>query len=158
MIKSYQKFRLKDKRKKNDLFAEVNWSEADDIKDCKVVKFTLGDKAAYVEKEWLNTFLFTIGKRAEQVKMIPQKILRSREYNTIVGIKAMKDIKKGEEIRARISLTLPSVEEEVISEVAKRIKTPKEDLKYKLTTGGHKTATDFIKERVKKQKHDPRLK
>ena len=61
--------------------------------------------------------LFAIGNEAEQRKMIPQKLTRVKWYETVVSVKATKDIRKGENITFPIKITLPSVEEEVIREV-----------------------------------------
>lgn len=125
MITEHEKFRLQNKigkTNKDDLFAEVNWTDNEDIKDCQVVKFTLGDKVAIVNKEHLNSMLFAMGNPEEQRKMIPQTIRRSRWYETIISVKAKKDIKTGESITFPLKITLPTAEEEVISEIKREQK------------------------------------
>lgn len=119
MIKNHQKFRMIDQRKVNDFFTEVNWKEEDLLtNDCKIIKFTFPNgKEAYIERKHLMEMLFVIGAPDEQIKMIPQTIRRSRHYETILGITATKDIKKGEKINVRVKIALPTVEEEVIAEM-----------------------------------------
>lgn len=117
MIRSHQSFRFADRGTGLEFFAEVNWNGAD---DCKRVRFTFpnGDKVV-IERDALNAMLFAIGTPEDQRKMIPEVRTTNRHYETIVGVKATKDIKRGEEIVFPISLTLPTFEEEVIAE-AKR--------------------------------------
>ena len=125
MLKEYEKFRLSDKNRQNDLFAEVNWKDDKAIDECKIVKFTLGDKVAYVPKNLLFSMIWTMGTPDEQAKSIPQKIKKVRWYETVVGVKVKRDIAKNETINFPIKLSLPSVEEEVISELSKSLKVPK---------------------------------
>ncbi len=135
MLDTYEKFRLTNKTGRTDqdnLFAEVNWSDKEEIQGCKVIKFTLGDKTAIIDRNELNAMLFTIGTSQDQQKMIPQIIRRSKWYETIIGVKAKKDICKGEEIRFPLKITLPSIEEEAIAEIKQQksevlLKIPKVD-------------------------------
>ena len=118
MIDTHEIFVMRDSSGKNNFEMEVNWSDNEELKDCKVlrVKFPNGD-VSYVRKEQLNELLFAIGSRSEQEKMIPQKIRRSRWYETTLKIKAQKDIRRGEDIITKVKLALPTVEEEVIAEI-----------------------------------------
>jgi len=109
-----------DKNGKNDVFFEVNWKDKVDINNCQVVKVTLGEKEAYIKRDELNAFLFAIGREEDQQKMIPQKLTKVRWYETVVGVKATKDIRKGEQINFPIKLSLPAVEKEIIGDVKKR--------------------------------------
>lgn len=124
MIEHYEKFRIPDEHKENDFFIEVNWDQNNKkINKCKILKFTFPDgKTAYVKKEYLNAVLFAIGSEKDQRKMIPQKITRVRWYETVLSVKAKKDIRKGENITFPIKLSLPPIEEEVISELKKDFK------------------------------------
>lgn len=117
MLDTHEKFRLIDKNKKNDLFVEVNWSDDAKINECKMVKFNMDGKEALVDVRELNSMLFAIGSPEVQRNLIPQTIKRSRHYETVISVKAKKDIKKGEEITFPIKITLPTVEDEVIAEV-----------------------------------------
>lgn len=121
MLKDFYRLRLPDLAKKNDLTMEVNWNEKDEnIKNCQVVKFTFKNgEEAYIKREDLNFFLFTIGTPEDQKKMIPQKLTKVRWYETVVGITATKDIAKGEKISFPIKLSLPVGEEEIIGGLKK---------------------------------------
>lgn len=79
---------------------------------------TLPDgKEYFIEKEILLGILWVIGNREEQQKMVPQKLTRVKWYETVLGIKATKDIHKGEMINVPIKLTLPAEESDIISEI-----------------------------------------
>ena len=120
MIKGYEKLRIPDETKKHDIIVEVNYNPHDkSVTDCKMIRFTVGGKASVVKKEHLTAVLFAIGNEEEQRKMIPQIQTRSRWYETVVSVKAKKDIKKGEDLTFPLKLTLPTFSEEIIAE-AKR--------------------------------------
>lgn len=120
MIKNYEKLRIPDESKINDVLAEVNWNPHDkSIEDCKKIRFTVGGKTAIVKKEHLTGFLFAIGNEEEQRKMIPVVQRRSRWYETVISVKAKKDIHKGEDITFPLKLTLPTIEEEALADIKK---------------------------------------
>lgn len=123
MIDGHEKFRLKDMSGKNDLLIEVNWNpDNPEQNECKVLKFTYPDgKTAVVKKEYLMSVLFAIGNEAEQKKMIPQRVSRSRWYETIISVKATKDIRKGESMTFPLKITLPSEEEEIVGSLSKDV-------------------------------------
>lgn len=126
MIDTYEKFRLPDENKAHEMFAEVNWNTADEkTNKCQFVKLTLGDKEVLVRKEHFIAFLFAIGTGEEQMGMIPQTITKTRWYETVVSVKATKDIRKGEEVTFPLKLTLPDTNEAVIGDVRKTLNTPK---------------------------------
>ncbi len=122
MITNHEKFRLIDENKNGEFFIEVNWNEKDaTINECKLLKFVFPDgKCIFVKREHLNAILFAIGKEEDQRKMIPLKLSHVKWYETTVSIKAKKDIHKGENITFPIKITLPSVEQEAISEIKRR--------------------------------------
>ena len=124
MLTNHQKWRMLDENGKNAFIAEVNWDESDErTNKCKIVKFTLTDgKEVFVKKENLYTMLFAMGSPEEQQKMVPQKVTKVRAYETVLGIKATKDIHKGEVIRFPIKIDLPPIEEEVIGELKQEYK------------------------------------
>lgn len=118
MIETYEKFRIEDQDKKNDFFIEVNWSDDKDVKECRILKITFpnGEKA-FIKRENLNAMLFAIGRKEDQRKMIPQKIETVHHYKTVLGIKATKDIHKGENINFPVEMTVPcSFTKEMIGE------------------------------------------
>ena len=127
MLTEYTKFRLMDKAKKNDFYCEVNWEpESKDINNSKILKFVFpNNEVAFIEKKHLLEILFAIGAPSEQRKMIPQKISKVRWYETVLSVKALKDIRKGENIAFPIKLTLPAIEEEVIQEIKREYRIPK---------------------------------
>jgi hypothetical protein len=127
MIKDHQKFKLIDLNNKPAGIVEVNWNPKDEsTNECKVLKFIYPDgSTSFVERKILNELLFVIGKPEDQRKMIPQTIKRVRWHETVLSVKAHKDIRKGENITFPIKITLPSIEEEVIGELAKQLKVPK---------------------------------
>lgn len=104
---------------------EVNWSEAEDVRDCQRIRIHVPkgkeDRTFVVKKEELHAVLFTFGNRQEQMKMIPQVESRSRHYETVLGIVAKQDIKKGEKINVAVSIPLPTFEEEIIADAKRDI-------------------------------------
>jgi len=108
MIIEYQKFQLPDLNKKNHLKAEVNWSNDKKINESKVIKFICPNgEEIFVKREHLNEVLFAIGKPEDQQKMIPQKIVTVHWYETVLGVKATKDIRKGEMMNFPIKISIP---------------------------------------------------
>ena len=120
MIEKYDKFRISDLNKEKDFFVEVNYKDDPEINQCKILKITFPNKdIAYVKRDQLMAFLFAIGRPEDQRKIIPQRINRTRWYETVIGVKATKDIRKGEMMNFPIKISLPDVSEEVISEIKK---------------------------------------
>jgi len=124
MIKDYDKFRIFDKDGKTLFYVEVNWKDDPAINECKLLKMTPADnpdKHYFVQKEMLMGLLWVIGTNEEQRKMIPGTIKKTRLYESVIGIKAQKDIKKGEMINFPLRLTLPSIDEEIILDATKSL-------------------------------------
>lgn len=118
MIDTHEKFRVPDEGKTHELIFEVNWNQNDPkSNECKLIRVTMpnGD-VCLIKKEHLNAILFAIGTESEQRKLVPQRVGHSRHYSTVLGITATKDIRKGEKIVVPVTLTLPTVYEEVIGE------------------------------------------
>ncbi len=120
MITNHAKARFVDENKTSEFFAEVNWKKDPKTRDAQLIRFTFPDgKSAIIKKEALLSFLFTLGTGEEQRKIIPQLITRSRHYETVVSVEAKHDIKKGEKLTFPLSLSLPTLSEELAAE-AKR--------------------------------------
>lgn len=119
MLTEPEKFLLLDKNNKHKLFAFVNWNVEDpSTNEGKVIKFMCPNgEEVYVERKLLLEMLFAIGRPEDQQKLIPQTLTRSRWYETVLSVKATKDIRKGEEITFPIKLTLPDLRENIIGEV-----------------------------------------
>ena len=104
---------------------EVNWAP-DDAKtnECKVIKMTLKDGTVhYIKREMLNAFLWLIGTAEDQRKMLPQTIIKTKWYETVVSVKATKDIHKGEEVVFPIKISLPDERREAIQEIKAELKS-----------------------------------
>lgn len=116
MISDNQKFRLPDMNHKSEFVIEVNWNPKDPkTNECQVVKLTApSGEETYIKREHLHSVLFAIGKAAEQAQLVPQKRQTIRNIETVLGIKASKDIFKGEMINVRVKIPVPLGEEEVI--------------------------------------------
>ena len=128
MIDDHQKFRLIDKNNKNEIILEVNWDLKDEkTNQCQVVKVISpsGDET-YVDRKELHGFLFLIGRRLDQEQLIPQRQQTIRNLETVLGIKATKDIKKGEYINVPVKIPIPLGESEFIGPMQKsnKIITP----------------------------------
>ena len=120
MLEGYEKLNIltTDDRTTGVTF-EVNWDESNpDINECKILKMKTPDgQEFYVKKEMFMAFLWAIGDPDEQRKMIPQKLIHTKWYETVLSVKATKDIAKGEEITFPIKISLPAIEEEAIAEI-----------------------------------------
>ena len=127
MLSGHEKFKLIDINGRPAATVEVNWNPEDkETNECKILKFTYPDgTVSYVERKLLNELLFAIGKPEDQRKMIPQIDRKVRWYETVLGVIATKDIRKGETINFPIKITLPSIEEEVIGELSKKYNVDK---------------------------------
>lgn len=108
MIKDHQKFRLPDARGEHHIDAEVNWNDDPEIKDCKVIRLTMADgKHAFLKREDLNQILFAIGDEEDQRALIPQTLVTVHWRETVLQVKATKDIRKGEQITFPIKMSIP---------------------------------------------------
>ena len=115
MIKGYEKFRIEDASGKNDFFIEVNYNKDEDVQDCKTLKVTFPNREqAYIKRDTFLAMIFAIGRPEDQIKLIPQKIIKKRRFESLVRMKALKDIKKGEEIITTCYHDLPDLVDEVI--------------------------------------------
>lgn len=116
MIDGHEIFRVPDESKTHEFKIEVNWEPKNPkINDCKLLRFIFPNgEVALVKKEHLNAILFVLGTADEQKRLIPRVERRSRWYETVVSVKAKKDIRRGEEITFPIKLSLPAFEEEVL--------------------------------------------
>lgn len=122
MIQSHEKFRLLDEQKENTFFAEVNWSNDDKVKDCKLIKFTFPDgKISVIKRDQLHSILFAISKEEQQRELVPQVQTDVEWYETVVGVKATKNIAKGEMMNFPIKISLPARQREVIGKIPKPI-------------------------------------
>jgi hypothetical protein len=97
---------LPDLKKRNHLKAEVNWNPDDpDTNLSQVIKFVCPNgEEVMVKREHLNEILFALGSPEEQRSMIPQTIQTVHHLQTVLGIRATKDIAKGEMINIPVDM------------------------------------------------------
>lgn len=126
MIQGHEAFQIEDSNGKNHLTLEVNWSEDSKVKDCQLVKVTMrtdkGDYTAIIRRDLFYSFLFAIGRAEEQREIIPQTLTKVRWLETVLGIKATKDIRKGEMINVPVKLSIPLEKQAVITKGRNLIK------------------------------------
>jgi|SRR3990167_2101122 len=126
MLKEREKFNIIDvDERSTGMVWEVNWSEQEEVKDCKLVRMTFPDgKTAIVPTKILLEVLFVCGQPEDQQKLIPQTLETIHHYKTTLGIKATKDIHKGEMINFPIELSVPcsALREDVIGSLPKEYK------------------------------------
>lgn len=124
MLTEYEKLQWVDAdERKIGVTFEVNWDPTNEKTNAsKVLKMTLPDgKVHYIKRDFLNAFLFVIGTEEDQRKMLPQKIITTKWYETVVSVKATKDIRKGEEVVFPIKISLPDERREAIQEIKTEI-------------------------------------
>lgn len=137
MIDGYQKFRVPDHSGKNHIIAEVNWDENDpEVSKCRVVKFNFPDGSkSIVKRDDLNQILFAIGDKEAQMNLIPQELQAVHWRKTILGVKAHKDIKKGEMVNFPIEISFPctNVAKQIIGAKTFSKEVKREQAKEKFT-------------------------
>lgn len=80
----------------------VNWN--DKVQNCEYVKIKIDKEEAILRREHLAGLIFMLGTDEEQRKLIPQKVIETNRFETVLGITATKDIRKGEKINVRVSI------------------------------------------------------
>lgn len=120
MLSEHHIVNLIDRSGKHNFTAEVNWNPEDAKSNkSKVIRLKCSDgKEAYVTREDLLQFFFAIGTPEQQQKLMPQTLTKMRWYETILTVKAHKDIRRGEEVTFPVKLSLPPIEDEVVSAIA----------------------------------------
>ena len=98
------------------LHLEVNWNPLDEAtNNCKKVKVVHADgQEVVINFDNLLASVFAMGKNEDQTRMVPHQISSVRNYQTTLGIKASKDIKKGDMINVRVSIPLPLTQEQTV--------------------------------------------
>ncbi len=123
MLNENETFKVKDVSGKNPMSVEVNWRPDDEAtNECKVLRIKMGKEEAYIAIGDLRTILFATSSAEEQRKMMPMQMVTQRRYQTMLGVKADKDIKKGEMVNFKVDIPLPPIEKEIMLEAARQIK------------------------------------
>lgn len=119
MLKSHEKFRMIDENKQNEFFIEVNRNPKDKTSnDCQLIIFVHPDGTeTTIKREHVMSMVFAMGTEEQQRNLIPQRITETRFYKTVLGIKATKDIAKGEMINVPVQIPLPPVQREVVGSI-----------------------------------------
>lgn len=120
MLTEHHIVNLIDRSGKHNFTAEVNWNPEDaKTNNSKVIKLACADgKTAYITREDLLQFVFAIGTGEQQQKLMPQTLTKMRWYETVLTVKAHKNIQKGENITFPVKLSLPAIEDEVVGAIA----------------------------------------
>jgi len=88
----------------NDLSMEVNWNtESGDT-----VRLTIGDKLAVIKYEDLFSFVFLNGSVEQKADMLPTTQTVVTKFKKIHIVEAKKNITKGEKIKVRCEIDVPT--------------------------------------------------
>ena len=115
MIEEPQLFPLKDANKK--IVATIYA-----LPNNETVEFKINEEKVIISLGDLKTILFALSNPQEQKDMMPLQMVTQRKYQTMLGIKAQKDIKKGEVINFKVDIPLPPIEKEIMMEATRQIK------------------------------------
>lgn len=117
MIQTHEQLRIADENKEFDLTFEVNWNPKDQkSNNCQLIRVLLPDgKVSVIKREHLNAVLFAIGTEEDQRDLVPQHITTIRNYETVLGITATKNIAKGEKINVSVKIPIPVANQEVVT-------------------------------------------
>ena len=122
MITEPEKFNIKT-IKGEPMSIEINWRpEDEETNNCKVLRIRIGDKETFMATGDLRTILFAVSNKEEQKKMMPLQMITQRKWSTVLGLKAYKDIKKGEVVNFKVDIPLPPIEEEIMYQANQIVK------------------------------------
>ena len=122
MIDSYEKIKIPDEGGRNDLVFEVNYDDTPKVQGCKILRVTYPDGSkGYLRRDYIHSMLFAISEAEQQRELIPAKIQIIRKYQTMLGITAQKNIKKGEKINVMVDIPLPPIEREIMETAKKTV-------------------------------------
>ena len=107
IIQGYNKAILNDIRggAGNDITAEINFSEKEDLKDC--VKLTLAGKTAMIPISELHTLVWSVADAKQRDDLTPVKQTLVRKLIKRHVVEAKRDIKKGQMINVRCETNVP---------------------------------------------------
>ena len=126
MIEESQKFDLKDLsgKKKCSIFADPKKTVVDGVEDFTLdsLRFRIGDEEAIFSLGDIRTILFALSDNKAQRDMLPIQMVTQRKYQTVLGVKADRDIKKGEMVKFKVDIPLPPIEKEIAQEAARQLR------------------------------------
>lgn len=106
MLKNKNTVKLKDLEGKNKVIVDINFRETDP----EVVKITMGDKFAVVDRKELFGVALVLGKPQEYEELLDSSQKKEVEvvnHTRAITVKATKDIKAGEEVVFNIQYEVP---------------------------------------------------
>lgn len=122
MIKNNAQAELIDAFTGKPVVLEVNW--IDELKDHVRIDLTevMSDEHEHpivaLKYTDLFSFMFTLGTKEQQAKMIPVREELGTEYMKTLHIRCTKDMKEGEEIVVNVKIHVPTIIEESIKKEA----------------------------------------
>lgn len=112
MIKNMAQAEIKDIDGVHGVLFDVNFDE--EHKDC--VRICMDGAYRTIKYTDLFSFMFTLGTKEQQAKMIPVQEEKGIEYMKTITIQTTKDLKKGEFITVNARIHVPTIIEEQIRE------------------------------------------
>lgn len=91
---------------------DVNWNAH--VTPCKVLRLRVGDKETLVDRDqfFALLFLFTTPEQSRAIVAKEMQMNPIKQYSTVLGVTAKKDIHKGEKINIPVTFDIPISEEE----------------------------------------------
>lgn len=110
MIKDNAQAFIEDVNGSTGVTFEVNFDE--NLKDC--VKISMDGDYRIVKYTDLFFFMFTLGTKEQQAKMIPVREELGHQYMKQIQVKLKKDMKEGEMMVVNVPINVPQIVEDGI--------------------------------------------
>jgi len=93
---------------------EVNWNKL--VRKKGYIKLTIGDEEVVISREHLYAILFMLGSAEEQEKMVSPFVKQTQvtKFFKLIGVTAVKDVKKGDTLNVPLEFTLNPETNQVI--------------------------------------------
>lgn len=108
MLTEYNEITFKDREGKNDLKCEINLPN----KHKNDIKLTIGEKESWIKIKDFYSVCLMLVKNKQIERLFPVIERKVKKYKRQIKVKAMKDIKKGEEIVVTYEVDVPVIVEE----------------------------------------------
>ena len=128
MIEEAQKFGIEDLsgRTKCSIFAvpkKVEVPDGEPTYTLETVEIEIDDKKAIIALGDLRSIIFGLSDPKAQRDLLPIQMVTQRRYQTVLGVKASKNIKKGEMVNFKVDIPLPPIEKEIAQEAARQLRS-----------------------------------
>lgn len=121
MIKDTAQAEIEDVNGGTYAIFDVNFDE--NLKDC--VKISIDGASRVVKYTDLFSFMFAIGTKEQQAKMIPVREELGHQYMKQIHVKLKKDMKEGEMMVVNVPVNVPEiVENQILQEKGLSTPTP----------------------------------